>query len=440
MNTWSSFARGKSVRGGVGGTEPGPPEFDEPRDRLPAALVRCGVSVVHGVPADYAGFPGWQGSASAAVRVSRLRHHFDRSIVATERLAMADGRWNTTTPAEAGFAPDLDENFEIARQAGILPNLHGVIAARGGQIFFERYLAGPDAGRSPLGIVRFGPETRHDMRSVSKSIVGLLYGIALAAGHVPVPEASLLAQFPEYSGSSGDSAKQSLIIRHVLTMTLGMEWDELTFPYTDPRNGETAMNNAADRYRYVLERPIIEPPGERWNYNGGATALLARLIEKGTGQQLHEFARKALFEPLQIENTEWRRGPDGEPIAASGLRMTPRHLARIGTMILGGGQWNGRQVIPAEWLAASFTPAVSMPDGRQYGYQWYLSTVPMDDGAGGMRREQTIHAVGNGGQRLFLLPRLELVVAITAGNYNTLNEAEPPLTVLRDVILPALRT
>ncbi len=157
-------------------------------------------------------------------------------------------------------------------------------------------------------------------------------------------------------------------------MTLGTDWDELTLPYTDPRNGETAMNNAADRYRYVLERPVIELPGERWIYNGGATALLARLIEKGTGRRLHDFAREVLFEPLQIENTEWRHGPDGEPIAASGLRLTPRDLARIGIVILGGGQWGGRQVIPAEWLAASFIPAVSMPDGRQYGYQWYLST------------------------------------------------------------------
>jgi hypothetical protein len=71
---------------------------------------------------------------------------------------MTDTRWDTTTPAEAGFGSDLDENFEIARQAGTLPNLHGVIAARGGRIFFERYLAGPDAGRSPLGVVRFGPD------------------------------------------------------------------------------------------------------------------------------------------------------------------------------------------------------------------------------------------------------------------------------------------
>ena len=108
-------------------------------------------------------------------------------------------------------------------------------------------------------------------------------------------------------------------------------------------------------------------------------------------------------------------------------------------MILGGGQWNGRQVIPAEWLEVSFAPAVSMPDGQQYGYQWYLSTVPMDDGAGGVRREKTINAIGNGGQRLFLLPRLDLVVAVTAGNYDDPNQGRPPTIVLRDLILPALR-
>jgi CubicO group peptidase (beta-lactamase class C family) len=351
---------------------------------------------------------------------------------------MTDTEWNVTTPAEAGFAPDLDTNFEIARQAGILPNLHGVVAARGGRIFFERYLAGPDAGRSPLGIVRFGPETPHDMRSVSKSIVGLLYGLALAAGRVPVPEADLLSQFPEYSDLSSDSARQSLTVKHALTMTLGTDWDELTIPYTDPRNGETAMNNAADRYRYVLERPVIEPPGKRWIYNGGATALLARLIEKGTGRPLHDFAREVLFAPLRIENTEWRRGMDGEPIAASGLRMTPRDLARIGTMILGGGRWDGRQVVPAEWLATSFAPAVSMPDGQQYGHHWYLGSVPMNDGAGGVRHEKTIHAVGNGGQRLFLLPRLDLVVAVTAGNYNAPSDGRPPMVILRDLLLPAL--
>ena len=373
--------------------------------------------------------------------VIQMRQHLlaSRAPLVLPEVAMTEIKWNTTGLAEAGFASDLDENFEIARQAGTLPNLHGVIAARSGRIFFERYLAGPDAGRSPLGVIRFGPETLHDMRSVSKSMVGLLYGVTLAAGQVPAPEASLLAQFPEYPDLSADPKKHALTIQHALTMTLGTDWDELTLPYTDPRNGETAMNNAADRYRYVLERPMIDRPGRHWTYNGGATALLGRLIEKGTGRQLYDFAREALFEPLGIGKTEWRRGTDGEPIAASGLRLTPRDLARIGVMILGGGQWNGRQVTPADWLAASFTPAISMPDGRQYGYQWYLGAVPMNDGNGGVRLERIISAIGNGGQRMFLLPRLDLVVAITAGNYNAMNQEDPPLVVLRDLILPALR-
>ncbi len=313
------------------------------------------------------------------------------------------------------------------------------MAARHGQIFFEHYFAGPDAARArPLGILRFGPGILHDLRSVTKSIVGLLYGIALSQGRVPAPEAPLLEQFPEYPDLGADPARQLLTVRHALTMTLGTEWDELTIPYTDPRNGEIAMDRAPDRYRYVLERPIARPPGERWTYNGGATALLARLIAKGTKRPLHEFARQALFGPLGI-GTEWECGKDGEALAASGLRMTPRDLARIGVMALNGGQWGGQQVVPAEWLAASFTPAVSMPDARRYGYHWYLGAVAMDDGAGGARWEETVSAIGNGGQRLFLVPRLALVVAVTAGNYDATDQWRPPQVVLRDVLLPAFQ-
>lgn len=179
--------------------------------------------------------------------------------------------------------------------------------------------------------------------------------------------------------------------------------------------------------------------GEHWIYNGGATALLARLIAKGTGKSLHEFAQQTLFGALGITGTEWECGKDGEALAASGLRITPRDLARIGVMALNGGRWDGQQVVPAEWLAASFTPAVSMPDGRRYGYQWYLGAVGRDDGRRGVRWEEMVSAIGNGGQRLFLLPRLELVVAVTAGNYDATDQWRPPQIVLRDVLLPALQ-
>jgi len=355
-------------------------------------------------------------------------------------MAVRETEWDVVAPTKAGFASDLEERFEIAREAGVLPNLHGVLAARGGKIIFERYLAGPDAARAmPLGMVRFGPEVLHDMRSVTKSVVGLLYGIALATGRVPAPDARLIDQFPEYPDLAGDPARQLLTVGHALTMTLGTEWDELSIAYSDPRNSEIAMDYAPDRYRYVLERPIGEPPGLRWTYNGGATALLARLIARGTGRSLPDFAHEALFGPLGITRSEWERGADGEAIAASGLRMTPRDLARIGVAALGGGSWRGQAVIPADWLAASFKPRASMPDGGRDGYHWYLGVVPMDDGAGGVRWEERISAIGNGGQRLFLLPRLDLAVVITAGNYDAADQSRPPMAVLRDVLLPALQ-
>ena len=181
-------------------------------------------------------------------------------------------------------------------------------------------------------------------------------------------------------------------------MTLGTEWDELSFPYGDPRNGETAMNEAADRYRYILERPISGPPGLRWIYNGGTTALLAKLIAQGTGQAFRLSRLGCLFSPLGITSTEWRAGKDGEPLAASGLRLTTRDLARIGVMILQKGQWDAAQIIPEAWLTASFKPAVSIPDGRRFGYHWYLEQVPTDDGAGRPKLEDMICARGNGGR------------------------------------------
>ncbi|MGJ7575754.1 serine hydrolase domain-containing protein [Variovorax sp. RB2P76] len=356
---------------------------------------------------------------------------------------MTDGNvnaWSMIAPTEAGFSADLGDSFEIARQAGLLANVHGLVAVRAGNIFFERYLPGSDYVRErPLGIVRFSSETLHDLRSATKTIVGLLYGIALAAGSVPAPNEKLLVNFPEYPEFADDHERQALTVGHALTMTLGTEWDELSLPYSDPRNSEIAMDQAADRYRYVLERLVIEPPGQRWTYNGGATALLARLIAKGTRQSLKEFAREKLFAPLGIDHTEWRCSSDGEPIAASGLRMRPRDLARIGTAVLGGGAWNGRQVIPAEWLRDSFIPRVSLPDGRRYGYHWYLGALPVADGAGGVRWEEMAGAMGNGGQRLFLLPRLDLAVVVTAGNYDVTEQSRVPNAILRDVILPAMQ-
>ena len=110
----------------------------------------------------------------------------------------------------------------------------------------------------------------HDLRSCSKSIVGLLYGVALQQGKVPPPEAPLFSAFPEYGDLADKDGRDRLTIQHVLTMTMGTDWDESSLFYTDPRNSETAMDNAADRYRYILERRVVDTPGAHWTYAGAA--------------------------------------------------------------------------------------------------------------------------------------------------------------------------
>jgi CubicO group peptidase (beta-lactamase class C family) len=252
----------------------------------------------------------------------------------SRRTAMCLLAGMSAMPSPVAAAPVAEpaDRLDADIRAGLLPDVHAVLVSRAGHVLLERYYAGADQswGR-PLGVVAFGPDTLHDLRSVTKSVVGLLYGIALDRGLVPSPEAPLLAQFPEYPDLAGNPQRARLTIAHALTMTLGMAWDEQR-PYTDPANSEIAMENAPDRNRFILERPFVAAPGERWIYSGGAVALLGHLIAKGFRRTLPDFARQALFAPLGITTFEWAEGQDGIASAASGLRPRPRDLLRIGNL------------------------------------------------------------------------------------------------------------
>jgi CubicO group peptidase (beta-lactamase class C family) len=343
-------------------------------------------------------------------------------------------------PAEAGFAPDLEASLDDFVRSGRVSNLHGVIIVRRGRMVLERYYEGDDVvrdsdGRAVPARVTFSAERPHELRSVTKSIVGLLYGIALGEGRAPALDQPLLAQFPQYTDLPDMAQRRRWTIKHAITMTLGMDWDE-EVSYDDPSNGQTAMEAADDRYRYALEQPIVAVAGERWIYSGGATALIGKILENGIRQSLPDYARTVLFDPLGIGETVWRTGRGGERNFASGLAMRPRDLARVGQMLLDGGKVGERQIVPSAWLEASFEPAAKINDRRQYGYHWYVGNVPFD-GPEGRRRARWIGAVGNGGQRLVVFPDLELIAVVTAGNYNQYGRA--PDDLFTGVVLPNLR-
>jgi CubicO group peptidase (beta-lactamase class C family) len=362
----------------------------------------------------------------------------------------AASTWQTVAPSEFGFA-DLERRFDRLIADKRVWNLHGVIVARGGRIVLERYFEGEQNswGRL-LGRTQHSPGTLHNLYSVTKSIVALVYGVALAEGKVPPPGAPLYEQFPEYKELlQADPRREERTIAHALTMTLGLQWDEILIPYSDPKNDEIGMEMAKDRYRFILERPVISPPGKRWLYSGGATALLGRIIAKGTGQALPDYARTALFDPIGLGPTEWinnkdtwvaaKYGPgDGEPVVASGLRMTTRDLACLGRLVLDNGAAGGRQVLPAQWLTECLTPRVSVDEQRRYGYQWYLG----DFEYGSRQRprlDRWVGCFGQGGQRLFVMPDLDLVVAVTAGNYGTPDQWIPPIRVMREAVLASIK-
>ena len=242
--------------------------------------------------------------------------------------------------------------------------------------------------------------------------------------------ARLMDQFPAYD--DGNPRRRRITIGHVLSMRMGIEWSE-DLTYTDEKNGEHQMEASTDRYAFILSRPMTGRPGDRWVYCGGATALLGHLIERGTAQRLEDFARRRLFEPLGIDSFEWVLGSDNHAAASSGLRLRPRDLARIGQMVLDRGQWNGRRIVPAGWLATSFKPRAPVEGGLRYGYQWWLGSLVANG-------KPWYAAFGNGGQRLIVIPSLRMVVIILAGNYNSADQWKMPLKLMSQIVIPSVAT
>lgn len=325
----------------------------------------------------------------------------------------------------------IERNMHAAMESGSLSGLHGLVALQHGHAVLEVYFDGVDERiRHAPGPVRFGPEVLHDLRSVTKSVVSLLCGIVVTENDIDVscPLTELLPRWREHF----NTATSALTLQHVLSMTMGLSWDE-SISYADARNSEIQMALSPDRVAYVLSRPASEPAGEHWHYCGGATELLAALIHERTGKSLATFAQERLFGPLGLSHVEWNGDANG-PYAASGLRMTPRDLARIGQLILQRGVWQGRALVPESWLHAALRPHVRIEGGFGYGYHFYT---------GGLEaRQQSMAfcaAIGNGGQRLYVVPALDASVAISAGNYNDWKlSRELPAMLLREYLLPLL--
>jgi CubicO group peptidase (beta-lactamase class C family) len=181
------------------------------------------------------------------------------------------------------------------------PSVHAVVLVRNGALLFEHYRKSYDEkwGR-PIGEIEYGPNVRHDVRSISKSVVSLLVGIAVDRGLIRGVDEPVFSIFPEFALLRTPEMDR-ILVRHLLTMSSGIKWDKAR-PYTDPENSERRMVLAPDSYRYAFAQPMAAEPGKVWNYNGGS--LLAAIVEKTMGKLFLEFARESLFTPLGIFDDE----------------------------------------------------------------------------------------------------------------------------------------
>ena len=317
-------------------------------------------------------------------------------------------------------------------------NIHAVVIVRHGKLVFEQYFTGHDSPwGEPDGQFSFDATTRHDMRSASKSVTSLLVGIAIDRKLIASADEPVVKFFEDYS-SLKTKGWDIITLRHLLTMSSGIKWDE-NLPWTDPKNDEPHLGSDPDPTRYVLAKPIAAPPDTVWNYNGGGTDLLGSVIERVSGKRFDAFAREVLFQPLGITDWTWKTYPkNGKLSPAAGLRLRPRDAAKIGQLMLAHGRWNDRQIVSADWIAQTMVPrfqAIGYFGGSMfYGYQWWQGRT-LSDGTD----VKWIAAMGLGGQRIIVVPDHDLVVMTTSGLYSSPRQGNGTLEILYRFVIPAVR-
>ena len=347
----------------------------------------------------------------------------------------SDG-WATASLADVGLDVERFVHLVDVIRVGTYANVHGIVIVKDDRLVFEEYFAGQTfegaVGNQIIGSqTQFDRNRRHNLASVTKSVTSTILGIAIDKGLVSGVDAAVYDFFPEHADLRDEARKDSITLHHMLTMTSGLDWDEQTYGYGDSRNDINALFSQSDPVRYILAKAAVDPPGERWLYNGGGTNILGQVVRQASGQTLEAFANEHLFGPLGVTNPDWVHLAGPMTYASGDLKIRPRDMAKIGYLFINGGEWNGQRVISPEWIAESVEYRKETRDPRWgYGYQWWLFDYPANG-----RTYPSFGARGWGGQIITMFPELDMVVVLTGGNYLT---SDPTDAIIRQFVLDAL--
>ncbi|MFL5612989.1 MAG: serine hydrolase domain-containing protein [Gemmatimonadaceae bacterium] len=253
----------------------------------------------------------------------------------------------------------------------------------------------------------------HSLQSVTKTITSMIIGTAVTRGDFPSLDTPVLSFFDTASVSNIDARKRRMTVRHLMTMTSGIDWNE-SLPYTDPKNTAVGLEESGDWVKYTIDRPMAAEPGSAFNYNSGATALLAYVFFRATGVDIEEYAARHLFAPLGIERWYWKRSATGLADTEGGLYLEARDLAKLWYLTVRQGEWDGRQVLTRDWVRASTSPAIATGRGPGaapfYGFGFFLLPFGRDTS------HYYLGGSGFGGQLPVALPDEDMIVVFNGWN------------------------
>jgi Tol biopolymer transport system component len=315
------------------------------------------------------------------------------------------GSWSISTPGEEGMDADRLEAGVAALAE--FSNLYSVLILRNDKIVLERYFQQEE------------PRHARNIQSASKSFLSALVGVAIHEGYIQSVDQTAAEFLPTHFAAVQDPHKLDITLHHLLTMRPGFSYQDALYDLL------------GDWLAEAIAYPLASAPGSEFNYSTLSSHILSAILAEATGMSTCAFACQYLFQPLGITVDNWSQDPQGYYLGGVAMYFTPRELAKFGLLYLHDGVWDGRQVIPLEWIAASMTRHVNETGipGVSYGYHWWRESA-----AG----YEVYAAVGHGGQTIRIVPDLNLIVVTTADSYAPAQGIEV-FPLLEEYVVPSIQ-
>ncbi len=315
-------------------------------------------------------------------------------------IQLNDG-WEVASLKEVGIDQGkIEQITQEIRNDERFDRIHSMLIVKDGKLVHEAYFWGYQ--RNSLNV----------LASITKSVSSTLIGIAIDKGFIKSVDESVVSLLPEYSELTKDPKTQAIQLKHILTMSSGLDWLEHGTSYNDLENSEWQMVDSEDWIEYVLSKPMKDTPGTVFLYNTGGIHLLSAVIQSATGMRTNIFAEKYLFEPLGIYAYQWNRDSTGHPCTGGtdgGVGLRTRDIAKFGWLFLHDGKWKGKPVVSEAWVKLATRRHIKNPRGGQYyGFCWFPGTLRR-----GGKEVEYVASFGYGGQTLYLVPELDLIIVFT---------------------------